>query len=73
MALRLALKAIVELARGNLDRDGPAEARVGAEVHLAHAALADHRHDLVVTELFAGGKLVNAAKCLTDKLDLAGC
>ena len=53
---RLALEAIVELARGNLDRDGPVEARVGAEVHLAHAALADHRQNLVVTKLFAGGQ-----------------
>src|SRR5207237_4026899 len=52
--LCLALKAIVELTRRNLDGNGPAEAGVYAEVHLAHTALADHRDDLVVTKLFAG-------------------
>jgi len=54
--VRLPLETIVKLPRGNLDRDRPAEPRVGAEIDLAHAAFADHRHDLVVTKLLAGAQ-----------------
>jgi len=54
--VRLALKTIIELARGNLDRDESAEPGVGTEVYLAHAAFADHRHNLVMTKLLAGGQ-----------------
>ena len=52
--VRLALESVVELVRGNLDRDGPAEPRIRAEIDLAHAAFADHRQNFVVTKLLAG-------------------
>ena len=52
--LGFALKAVAELARGNFDGDGPAEAGVGAAVDLAHAAFAEEGIDAIGPERVAG-------------------
>ncbi len=49
----------------NLDGDVALELRVEGAVHLAHAALADHRKDFVVAELVAGGQGHGASTMLT--------
>ena len=59
---RFAVEAVAELRVGgqcfgeHLDRDGPIEARVSASVHLAHAARANLRGNLVDAEACAGGE-----------------
>jgi hypothetical protein len=64
---RLAFKTVVEFARGNLDGDGPAEACVGAVVHLAHAALADQSRDLIRAKLVSGRKPHRYQECISAK------
>ncbi len=42
-----ALEAIVELTRGNFDRDRPAQARIRAPIDFTHPAFADQTDNLV--------------------------
>src|SRR5450759_5368689 len=53
---RLALEAVGELLLGDLDGDRAVQPRVARSVHVAHAAGADGREDLVRTELGSIGK-----------------
>ena len=49
----LALKALGEFALGDLQRDDAVQARVAGLPHLAHAAFAQQRHNLVGAEFVA--------------------
>ena len=61
--LRLALEAgpvigvIGQCRRQHLDGDVAVKLGVARAIHLAHAALADERKDLIRAESFAGGRL----------------
>ena len=50
------------MLRQDLDRDGALEPRVPRPVHLAHAAGADRREDLVGAETRSGGEAQDVAE-----------
>ncbi len=53
---RLSLKALIEIALSNLDRDDPIQTGVASLPHFSHTTGAETRQDFVRSEFLAGGE-----------------
>ena len=53
---RLSLKALIEIALSDLDRDDPIQTGVASLPHFSHTTGAETRQDFVRSEFLAGGE-----------------